>query len=124
MKAKIDHLDRLQDILYMIDKVEEFTLGISLEEFEENEMAHFAVIRAIEVMGEAAKHVPTEVKLKYPDVPWIKMAGMRDKMIHGYFGVDMHIVWETATRSIPMLRPRISEILMGELESFKDPENY
>lgn len=124
MKAKRDHLDRLQDILYMIDKVEEFTSGLSLEEFEENEMAHFAVIRAIEVMSEAAKQVPAEVKQKYPEVPWIKMAGMRDKMIHGYFGVDMHIVWETATRSIPMLRPRISEILIGELESFKDPENY
>lgn len=124
MKAKRDHLDRLQDILYMIDKVEDFTSGLSLEEFEENEMAHFAVIRAIEVMGEAAKQVPAEVKLKYPDVPWIKMAGMRDKMIHGYFGVDIQIVWETATRSIPMLRPRISEILIGELESLKDAENY
>ncbi|WP_143763377.1 HepT-like ribonuclease domain-containing protein [Methanothrix harundinacea] len=101
MKEKRDHLDYLQDILSMIEKVEEFTEDLSLEEFEESEMVYFAVIRALEVMGEAAKQVPTEVKRRYPEVPWSRMAGMRDKMIHGYFGVDLHIVWETATRSIP-----------------------
>ena len=120
MKAKRDHLDYLQDILSMTDKVEQFTVDLSLAEFEENEMAHFAVIRAIEVMGEAAKHVPPEVKRKYPEVPWSRMAGMRDKIIHGYFGVDLHIVWETATRSIPMPKPQISEVLMEEIERCKD----
>jgi uncharacterized protein with HEPN domain len=123
VKAKRDHLDYLQDILSMIDKVEQFTADLSLEEFEENEMVHFAVIRAIEVMGEAAKHVPPEVKRRYPEVPWSRMAGMRDRIIHGYFGVDLHIVWETATRSIPMLRPRISEILRVEVERYEDAEN-
>jgi uncharacterized protein with HEPN domain len=123
VKAKRDHLDYLQDILSMIDKVEQFTADLSLEEFEENEMVHFAVIRAIEVMGEAAKHVPPEVKRRYPEVPWIRMAGMRDRIIHGYFGLDLHIVWKTATRSIPMLRPKISEILRVEVERCKDAEN-
>ena len=123
MKSKRDHLDYLQDILSMIDKVGQFTADLSLEEFEENEMVHFAVIRAIEVMGEAAKHVPPEVKRKYPEVPWSRMAGMRDRIIHGYFGVDLHIVWETATRSIPILRPRISEILRVEVERYEDAEN-
>ena len=123
MKTKRDHLDYLQDILSMIDKVEQFTADLSLEEFEENEMVHFAVIRAIEVMGEAAKHLPPEVRRKYPEVPWNRMAEMRDRIIHGYFGVDLHIVWETATRSIPTLRPRISAILMIEVECLKDAEN-
>jgi uncharacterized protein with HEPN domain len=123
VKTKRDHLDYLQDILSMIDKVEQFTADLSLEEFEENEMVHFAVIRAIEVMGEAAKHLPPEVRRKYPEVPWNRMAGMRDRIIHGYFGVDLHIVWETATRSIPTLRPRISAILMIEVECLKDAEN-
>ena len=123
MKTKRDHLDYLQNILSMIDKVEQFTADLSLEEFEENEMVHFAVIRAIEVMGEAAKHLPPEVRRKYPEVPWNRMAGMRDRIIHGYFGVDLHIVWETATRSIPTLRPRISAILMIEVECLKDAEN-
>jgi uncharacterized protein with HEPN domain len=123
VKTKRDHLDYLQNILSMIDKVEQFTADLSLEEFEENEMVHFAVIRAIEVMGEAAKHLPPEVRRKYPEVPWNRMAGMRDRIIHGYFGVDLHIVWETATRSIPTLRPRISEILTIEVECLKDAEN-
>jgi uncharacterized protein with HEPN domain len=86
VKTKRDHLDYLQDILSMIDKVEQFTADLSLEEFEENEMVHFAVIRAIEVMGEAAKHLPPEVRRKYPEVPWNRMAEMRDRIIHGYFG--------------------------------------
>jgi uncharacterized protein with HEPN domain len=88
VKTKRDHLDYLQDILSMIDKVEQFTADLSLEEFEENEMVHFAVIRAIEVMGEAAKHLPPEVRRKYPEVPWNRMAGMGDRIVQRYFGVD------------------------------------
>jgi len=123
VKEKRDHLDYLQDILSMIEKVEEFTEDLFLEEFEESEMVHFAVIRALEVMGEAAKQVPTEVKRRYPEVPWSRMAGMRDKMIHGYFGVDLHIVWETATGSILMLKPMISEVLLSEYERSEKSKN-
>lgn len=117
MTAKREYLDYLQDILSMIEKIEGFTSGLSEDDFEENEMAQFAVIRAIEVMGEAAKNVPADVKERYSEIPWNRMAGMRDKLIHRYFGVDLQIVWETASRRIPELRLKISEVLIREQES-------
>jgi len=93
-----DYLDFLQDILAMMDKIESFTAGKTLEEFLEDDMTHFAVIRAMEVMGEAAKNVPSEMKERYQEVPWRKMAGLRDKVIHGYFGVDLFIIWNRQPR--------------------------
>ena len=86
------------------------------EDFIENDMAHFAVIRTMEVMGEATKNIPPEVKQKYPEVPWRKMAGLRDKAIHGYFGVDLFIIWESATKLIPGYKPILLQILNEETE--------
>ena len=111
-----DYLDYLQDILAMMEKIESFTGGMTQEEFLEDDMAHFAVIRAMEVMGEAAKNVPLEVREKYPAVPWRKMAGLRDKVIHGYFGVDLFIIWESATKTIPSYKPVVLEMLREETE--------
>ncbi len=121
MKANRDYLDYLRDILAMMEKIEDFTAGMRQEDFLENDMAHFAVIRAMEVMGEATKKVPLEIRQKYPEIPWGKMAGLRDKVIHGYFGVDLFIIWESATKSIPSYKPILIRIVREETEMNKKP---
>ncbi len=70
-----------------------------------------AVIRSMEVIGEAAKNVPESLRKKYPAVPWKKMAGMRDKLIHEYSGVDLETVWKTATEDLPSIKSMISSVL-------------
>jgi uncharacterized protein with HEPN domain len=94
------------------------------EDFIEDCMEHYAVIRAMEVMGEAAKNVPPDVRQRHHEIPWKKMAGLRDKVIHGYFGVDLFIIWESATRLIPGYRPALLRILNEETERCKKTPGY
>ena len=99
----------LKDILGAVEKIEGYTKGVSFEEFCSNEMAQDAVIRNFEIIGEAAKQVPGQIKSLYKDVPWKEMAGMRDKVIHEYFGVDLDIVWKTIKR-LPDLKKLLKNI--------------
>jgi uncharacterized protein with HEPN domain len=106
MTPKREFRDYLQDILETMDKVGDFIEGISFEQFLEDDKTSFAVVRALEIIGEATKHIPSSARRRHPQIPWMKMAGMRDRLIHGYFGIDLEIVWETATmnRSFPSRR--------------------
>ncbi|HSB71156.1 MAG TPA: DUF86 domain-containing protein [Candidatus Methylomirabilis sp.] len=90
---------------------EEFIQGLSYEEFAGDKKTFNAVVRALEVMGEAAKNVPTAMREKYPAVPWKEMAGMRDKVIHSYFGVNPEAVWLAVKDRIPTIRPEIERVL-------------
>jgi len=69
------------------------------------------VIRALEIIGEATKNLPNSLKVEHPEVPWRDMAGFRDKVVHGYFGVDLEVVWDTAIDDAPSLKPLIAKIL-------------
>jgi len=111
MTSERTYLDYLEDIRDAIDVVAEFIAGMTYEQFEEDAKTAFAVIRALEVLGEAAKNIPDSVRQQYTAVPWREMAGMRDKLIHHYFGVNLEVVWKTATEDLPDLAPLIHQIL-------------
>jgi uncharacterized protein with HEPN domain len=88
---------------------------MSYEEFAKDDKTVFAVIRAIEIIGEAVKNIPEDIRKEYPEIPWKGMAGMRDKVIHGYVGVDTQLVWSTVKKRIPGLKLRV-EKMFEELE--------
>jgi uncharacterized protein with HEPN domain len=107
--------DYLDDIRCAIAEVEEFTRGMSYDAFITDRKTINAVIRSLEVLGEAAKHIPTAFRHKHPDVPWSKMAGMRDVLIHDYMGVDLKTVWKVAQERLPEIKPRLEEFEEGKI---------
>ena len=109
MKLK-DYGDYLNDILNSICEIEEFVKGMTFHKFVHDRKTVNAVIRSIEVMGEAAKNIPESFRKKHPNIPWKKMAGMRDKLIHEYFGVDLEIVWQMIENNLPSLKSSFIKI--------------
>jgi uncharacterized protein with HEPN domain len=108
---KREYLDYVQDILNSINEIDSFVEGVDQDGFLEDKKTINAVIRSLEVIGEAAKKVPKEIREKYPSVPWKNMCAMRDKLVHEYFGIDDEIVWKVATEELPPLKPIIEQIL-------------
>jgi uncharacterized protein with HEPN domain len=111
MTTKRDETIFLEDILECSSKIEWYIDGLTEEEFAENIEKQDAVIRRIEIIGEAVKHISSETKAQYPDVPWRAIAGMRYVVIHQYFGVTIGLVWRTITVDIPNFKKRVKEIL-------------
>jgi uncharacterized protein with HEPN domain len=104
----------LEDILESIERIEQYTKGITKDEFLDDYEKQDAIMKRLEVIGEAVKNIPTGVKKKYPEIPWKDMAGMRDVLIHEYFGVLMERIWDTAKNDIPKLKKQI----LGLFEKF------
>lgn len=106
-----EHQDYLQDIFESLSALEEFVEGMKFEYFQNDKRTIFAAIRCFEVIGEAAKKIPASIRNKRPEIPWKEMAGMRDKLIHEYFGFDINVLWKTIQKDITPLRIAISKLL-------------
>lgn len=111
MKPKRVYTDYLQDMLNAAEKAEHFVAGMDLPAFEADDKTTFAVIRALEIVGEAAKKIPKSLRDRYPQIPWREIAGMRDKVVHDYLGVNLRRVFETVRQDLPPLRLVIARIL-------------
>lgn len=103
----------LRDILKSIERIESYVRNMTRGEFENREEIQDAVMRRIEVIGEAAKRLPSEFKETYPEIPWKQIGSMRDVLIHEYFGVNLERVWGTVKEDLPELREKILKILEG-----------
>ncbi len=101
----------LKDILEAISAIERFVEGISFEDFMNNDEKSSAVIRKFEIIGEATKGLPEDLKDKHPEIPWKEMAGFRDKLIHFYFGVKYELVWQAIKKRLPRIKSLIQKIL-------------
>ena len=101
----------LKDILEAMEAIERFVEGMEFEDFKMDDKTSSAVIRKFEIIGEATKNVPETIKQKYPIIPWREMAGMRDKLIHFYFGIKYDLVWHTIKDVIPEVKSLIRKIL-------------
>lgn len=97
----------LKDILESILKIEKYTKGLSFNKFESNELVQDGVVRNLEIIGEAVKNIPDEIKNKKNGIDWRKIVGLRDILIHAYFGIDIDIVWDIIKNKIPELKAEI-----------------
>jgi len=104
----------LNDIFDAINSLEEFSLGLTRERFFKDRLRQSAIIRQLEIIGEASKQVPELIRKKYSSVPWREISGFRDVLIHNYFGADLDKIWLVIEKDLPVLKKQISEILKNE----------
>jgi uncharacterized protein with HEPN domain len=101
----------IQDIVDEMDRLERFVEGIDVDQLRADEKTAYAMMKALEIIGEAAKQVPESVRQRAPEVRWREMAGMRDRITHGYWSVDVALIWHTVHKRFPVERPVLRRLL-------------
>lgn len=104
-----------------MESIEAFVGASSLSDFKQDDKTASAVVRKFEIIGEATKQIPESLRRRHPEIPWKSMAGMRDRLVHAYFGIDYKLVWEAIKRQIPDLKPKL-KALLTELE--EEPHRF
>jgi uncharacterized protein with HEPN domain len=106
----------IMDMLESINKIEKYIEGLNYEQFIRDEKTKDAVVRNLEIIGEAANQIPKEIQQKFSNVPWAQIIAMRNRMIHGYFAIDYRIVWDIVKIDIPLLKKELELILRKGVE--------
>lgn len=118
MKKKRTYRFFLEDIVESISKIEAYTKNLSFGKFTKNPKTIDAVVRNLEIIGEAAKHIPTSIRAKHTEIPWKKMIGLRNIITHEYFGIDEKIIWEIMKHNLSNIKRSIIEILQTNQGQF------
>lgn len=105
-----DYLLYLEDIELALDRIERYTLGQSFDAFSADEMRVDAVVRNLETLGEAVKHLPDDIRALAPDTPWAQIAGLRDVLAHAYFSVNLTLIWDIIANEVPGLRSAVKHL--------------
>jgi len=104
----------LDDILEAAKRIEKYTKGLSLEKLKKDTLVLDGVVRNLEIIGEAAKNIPSQTREKYPEIEWKKIAGFRDILAHEYFGIDLEVVWDIVKNKLPTLKTQVNRILKSK----------
>lgn len=102
-----DYKAYINDILEAINRIQSYTTNFTIDDFSESQLYQDAVVRNLEIIGEAVKRLPKELIKKYPNISWKKIAGLRDILIHAYFGIDIEIIWDVVQNKLPELKEQI-----------------
>ncbi len=113
MRSELGDKIRLQHILDAIAEIEKYLLEVEFTEFMNNSMMRFASIKQMEIIGEASNHISDELKLKFTNIEWAQITGMRNVFVHEYFGIDSTLVWEIIKKDIPELKQIIEHVLQS-----------
>jgi hypothetical protein len=114
---KRTYIDYLKDMLENANRGILFSLGMDYQTFIKDEKSIYAVIRAVEIIGEATRNIPEEIRAKYPEIPWRDVSNMRNKLVHRYFGIDFEIIWKTIQEDLPFLISSLEDIIKRETNS-------